>query len=133
VVILEFILAPALAAAASIPVPYELLKIIRYAPTNLHSRSGTHYNHRLRSLNTLLLALITSNQQRVNLAAIKTIIVPIETILKLPEVSISSRKYEDGLTLLANSVRRPLFLRWSPLKRVLLLADLDCYATKEST
>jgi len=118
---------------ASIPAPYVLLEIIRYSSTKLTSWSGAHCNHRLRSLNTLLLTLTASNQQRVNLAAVKAVIIPVETALKLPEVPISGRKYENWLALLTSPGRSPLILCWPLLKRVLLPANLDRDATEEVT
>jgi hypothetical protein len=51
-----------------------LLEVIRYSSPNLLPRHGAHCHHRLGSLDTLLLALATSNQQRVNLAGIETVI-----------------------------------------------------------
>jgi len=60
-VVLQFILAAALAAAASIPTPYVLFEIIRYSTTKLPLWGRAHCYHRLRPLNTLLLALTPSN------------------------------------------------------------------------
>ena len=69
-VVLKFVLVTALTAAAPITTPHVLLEVIRYSTPYLGTRHGTHCYHRLRPLNTLLLTLAASNQQRVNLAAI---------------------------------------------------------------
>ena len=83
-IVLKFMPVTALAAAAFIPTPHVLLEVIRYSSPNLRTRHGTHCHHCLRPLNTLLLPLAASNQQRVNLTDIKTVIIPVEAALKLP-------------------------------------------------
>lgn len=111
VVKLKLILVTTMATAASIPTPHILLEVIGYSSPNLLARRGVHCDHRLRSLDTLLLALSTSHQQRVNLLSVETIIVPIKAALKLPVVPIFSREHENRMTLLTSAVRRPLVLR----------------------
>lgn len=132
-VVLKLMLVAAMTAAAPIPLPYVLLEIIGYGSPNLPTRNGPHCHHRLRPLDTLLLALATSNQQSVDLAAVESIIVPVEATLKLPEIPIGGRKHTDRLTLLTSPVCRPLLLRPPLLEPILLLADLNCDATKRRT
>jgi hypothetical protein len=133
VVILKFVLIATMAAATSIAKPDELLEVVRYGPSKMWARCSAHCNHCLCSLDTLLFALATRDQQGINLTAVQTIVIPVETVLKLPEVPVSGGEDSDRLAMLAGATSCPVFLCAPVLQLVPFLTDLDGDAAKRGT